>query len=354
MKPHARIACLLAAGALVSLAPRADACQPPPSEFTGSIPKSGETYPANAAIFFLGVDLLPDGVSVTVDGQAATLKPVTTGALAQAASLVATIEPPPSPGQNVVISGDFCAEPSCKSVTVQFTAGPEDTVTPQPSEIKAFDVYDHADYVSQNSCDNDIEVSWFFDLLAPGFDPSESPRIYSLERSTDASFTNGIVLHTGFAYSDGFPHIERGFTGTLAGNDPAEAFCFRLSTVDAAGHSAGSSPVVCKPRYCRAESGPSPMSLPSEPIWTSADTYAGGSCNTNTGGSSGVGGNAGTGGNSGTGGSSSGGSDDGGCSVRAAGGSDTAPGALAGMLLALGAFARVAPKRRIRRSTSMS
>ena len=54
MNPHVFVASLLAASAVLGLSPDADACSPPPPGLTGSTPKSGDTYPANAALFFEG------------------------------------------------------------------------------------------------------------------------------------------------------------------------------------------------------------------------------------------------------------------------------------------------------------
>lgn len=53
----------------------ASACPPALPGLTGSVPKSGETYPANAAVFLFGAQVSLDDVAVTVDGEPASLVP---------------------------------------------------------------------------------------------------------------------------------------------------------------------------------------------------------------------------------------------------------------------------------------
>ncbi len=324
---RAFVPCLLSACAVFSLSPRAEACGPPMPGLTDSTPKNGETYPANAALFFYGYNIALDAVTVTVDGQPATLTPAA-GTLSKAATLAANIDPKPSAGQTVVIGGNFCPNDGCQATTIQFTTGADDTEAPPLTELSAFNVYDYPDYKSGGGdCTIDSDLAWFFKLTAAPLVPGESPRVYSIERSPDANFTSGSVVHTSFVLDTAFPVIHRDMAVALSGSSPPEAFCFRVSTTDAAGNLAGTSPVLCKPCYYRAESGNAPLSEPGEPKWTAADAYPGGTCAM-----------GGTGG----GGAGNVGDDEAaeGCGCSAAGSEAPMAGAFAGLLLAMAAAAR--------------
>ena len=73
---RARLTGLLSAlFCIACLEASADACSPPLPGVTGSIPKDGETYPANAAIYFQGYNIGLGSVTVTVDGQPASFTP---------------------------------------------------------------------------------------------------------------------------------------------------------------------------------------------------------------------------------------------------------------------------------------
>lgn len=345
MNFRAYVACLLAASAVLGLSPDADACSPPLPGLTGSTPKSGDTYPANAALFFEGYSISLDSVTVTVDGQSATLLPVTTGPVSKVGTLRATIEPKPASGQAVVISGSFCADPGCQPVEIKFTAGAEDNDPPPATEIASYDVYDYPDFKSSGGdCQSDSDLAWFFDFTTTALAPGESPRILVLERAADASFSNASEVVSTFVNGTTFGLTDRDMAASLGGSSAPEAFCFRVSTTDAAGNVGGVSQVVCKPCNYRVESGSPPFSPAPEPAWTSADVYPGGTCDEGGGGAGGAGGSGGSGG--------SGGMDNEGddtmCSVRAVGGSGAASGAFAGMIVALGAALRAVSKRRSR------
>jgi len=226
MNPRATLACLLAASAVFSLSPDADACSPPLPGLTGSTPKSGDTYPANAALFFQGYSISFDSVTVTVDGQAATLKPVTTGPISKVGTLRATIEPKPTSGQTVIVSGKFCAEASCQPETIQFTAGAEDNDPPPATEIASFDVYDYPDFKSSGGdCATDSDLAWFFDFTAPALASGESPRVITLERAVDDSFSNGSEVVSRFVSGTSFGLTDRDMAASLGGKSaPSKSF----------------------------------------------------------------------------------------------------------------------------------
>jgi len=345
MKLRHSLTCLLTVCAALGLSPRADACGASPSGLTESFPKDGEIYPVNAPLLFSGYDISLDGVTVTVDGQAATLKDTTTGPLATVANIAATIEPQPTPGQTVVISGNFCPNFGCMPTSIQFTAGAEDNDPPPVTEVSVFNIHDYPDYKSGGGdCTGSSDLAWYFLLETSAPAPGESPRIYTLERSPDPSFATSEAISIGFARTDSFEVTHRDFAANLGGKSAPEAFCFRVSTTDVVGNMAAVSQVACKPCLYRVETGPTPVFQPSQPAWSSADTYPGGTCDMGTGGG---GGGAGGGGPFDDGNE---GDDVFRCGCRAAGSADSAPGALAGLVLALGAALRTAPRRRRRRS----
>src|ERR1044072_9374600 len=127
----------------------ADACSPPLPGLTGSIPANGETYPANAALYFLGYDIALGGVTVTVDGQPATLVPAPDAAVNGVEGVTARITSAPAKGQMVKIEGDFCAASGgCGASTITFTAGDSDVTPPSPPASIGFDLYDYPDFKS--------------------------------------------------------------------------------------------------------------------------------------------------------------------------------------------------------------
>jgi hypothetical protein len=335
MKSYAYVIGLLAASAVLGLSPDADACSPPAPALTGSTPKSGDTYPANAALFFEGYDISLDGVTVTVDGQPATLQPVTDGPISKVGTLVATIQPKPAPGQTVIVSGQFCDDSFCKPTSIEFEAGAEDNTPPPSTEIASFNVYDYPDFKSSGGdCQTNSDLAWFFQLTAPALAAGESPRIWTLERASDESFSDAKEIVSTFVNGTSFGITDRELAAILGDKSAPEAFCFRVKTSDASGNTGGVSSVVCKPCNYRVDTGAQPFSPPAEPAWTSADVFPGGTCDTGAGGD--------------PNGEDTSEGDDARCSIGVVGGSGAASGAFAGMMVALAAALRAASKRRYR------
>lgn len=374
MSHRTLLACALTGAAILGVTPRADACSPPLPGVTDTIPKEGQTYPRNAAIFLFGHQIVLDQFTVTVDGELATLKEADIDA---PSGLSASVFPPPAAGQTVVISGKFCeASSECPPVNLTFTAGPDDTEAPPPVAISRFDVFDHANFKAvPGSCRVDSDLAIWVDLETPGPVDGESPRFYTLEAYRDAALQDLAFTQSGFLTSAN-PSIELRLGASQLADAPApEAFCFTVRVGDAAGNPAAVAPTAaCKPCNYRVDETPTSGDVPPpEPIWTAEDLYPGGSCDGGSttagaggsaggsGGSESAGGSDGAGGSdnesgsdssggaAGDGGVNGGGSDGGGCSVSAAAGGSSMPG-----LLLAGATAALAAMRRSARSRHSS
>jgi MYXO-CTERM domain-containing protein len=349
MSTRSFLAIPLTALALVAAAPRAHACSPPLPGVFATLPADGEKYPGNAAVMLQGYYISPTEATVTVDGQPATLKDVSKTRFSGLGYIGVTVEPTPTEGQSVVITGTFCAPGTmCNPVTLHYQATAPDTVAPSPIELLSYDIHDYQDFkVSIGDCQIDSDFAWWLKLK--GTVPTalnESPLIYAVERYDDASLAGDpVIADSGYvAASWSSSATSRGSVEGLDGKALPEAFCFRVKTYDTAGNTPSVSPVLCKPCNYRVDSVSSNGSPPAEPTWTAADAYPGGPCNssttvtgTGTGSAS-----TGSGGGSGT-------DDDvviGGCGCRVAGEGATASGLFGALALALGAAVRIGRRRR--------
>jgi MYXO-CTERM domain-containing protein len=341
---------LILASLATFAAPRsADACSPPPPGLTSSTPADGDTYPANAALFFSGFDISLAAVTVTLDGVPASLG-APPAMVPSVATLMATIAPAPKAGQKVVLSGDFCMAPQvCAPKTITFTAGPPDIEAPPVTDAVSFYVYDYADYkASPGDCTTDSDLAYWVQLqtkMAPA--AGESPRLYTLDAFSDNSLQNKVSSRSGFLSAQSLKVGIREFAMNLGGKIAPEAFCFRASTIDAAGNAApGSQLIVCKACRYRTDNIPS-LTQPAEPMWTDADLYAPGPCGMATSSSSSSSsGSGGAGGGGGGGGTDSCQGNTCGCQCRAGGEGEgeAAPAFLA--TLALGAGLAFRARRR--------
>ena len=318
---------------------RAHACGVPAPGLYSSTPQDGGTLPANAALFFHGYDISLAKVKVTVDGQPASFGPAPAN-VPGVGDLIATITPAPKAGQTVVIQGDFCNDSGamCAPKTLTFTAGAPDTEAPPPVDVVGYNVYDYLDFKSSGGdCLTDSDLTYWVELQTEAAKDGESQRLYTIDAFSDANFQNKVFSQSGFIRGkDTKVEIQKLASG-LEGRKAQEAFCFRATSSDAAGHVTASSLVVCKACFYRADTMPNMSGPPSEPKWTTADTYPSGPC----------GDGASSSATSGSSGSSSGGDDvvvDG-CSCQAGGSGTAVPGALAALALALQGLRR----RRARR-----
>src|SRR5687767_8031944 len=94
-------ASLIAASLFLSFERATEACSPPAPGLYGTIPATGETYPGNAAIFFMGYQVTFDGVTATIDGMPASLVPAPAIDALGLTDRVALLSPAPAPGQKV-------------------------------------------------------------------------------------------------------------------------------------------------------------------------------------------------------------------------------------------------------------
>ncbi|AKT36798.1 uncharacterized protein CMC5_009190 [Chondromyces crocatus] len=274
------VASSLALAALVT-APRAEACSPALGVH-GTLPTtSAEQWPTNLPIHLFSVlDITLDeaGVplySVLVDGQPATLVEAAQAQRSRAGGLQVVVEPPPIPGQQVLLSGTFCpASQGCPPVNLAFVAAPPDVEGPTESPALWFDLYDHKDDdAAVGSC---VDLGAFTVTLHVDGSPQPedaSPLMYTIQAFTDASLTNAVgswrrITQGGSEsfYISGAPE--------LVVPQLADAYCFRVDIEDLAGNDGVSSSVTCKP--CRYRADPdSPFSLID---FNEAALYPGGQC----------------------------------------------------------------------------
>ncbi|APR77486.1 Hypothetical protein A7982_02833 [Minicystis rosea] len=329
----------------VASARPARACSPPSPGVYDSTPKNGATYPANAAIFFSGYDVSLDDVTVTVDGQPATLAKATL--TSSPATLSVVVQPAPEPGQVVAIQGTFCGSGfQCPVYSLSFTAAPPDTTAPGAPKVIAFNVHDYVDFKSSGGdCQSNSDLAYWVEMETPALEAGGSPFLQRIEAYRDAGLTDFVFGTTRFVEGGTKQVISfHVLASELAGASPADAFCFRSTIVDAAGNAGpDSAEVICKPCHVRIDDEPSTsFGAPPEPAWSSDDIYPGGACDP---GGPGTGG-AGTGG-SGAGGD--GGSDEaqviGGCGCRVGEGEGGA-GTMGGALAMIGAAVRVLRRRK--------
>jgi hypothetical protein len=183
-------------------APRAQACSPLPSGVFGTIPADGLKYPGNAAVILQGQGLSLTDASVTVDGQPATLKDVSKAFFSEVGLFGVTVEPTPTAGQSVVITGTFCGVGSgCPPVSLHYQATAPNTVAPTSIDLVGFDVHDYVDFKSGGGdCQSDSDFAWWIQLKSQVPDLATSgAKIYRIEGYADASLAGGpLVTSTGF------------------------------------------------------------------------------------------------------------------------------------------------------------
>ncbi|WP_437605248.1 hypothetical protein WMF20_29355 [Sorangium sp. So ce834] len=316
----------------------ADACGMPYPGLTEVFPESGGSTPGNAALFFAGHALSLDAVSVTVDGEPASLV-AAPDVPAAGYDLVARIEPPPGEGQAIVIEGSFCPDEGCEATRIELTAGAADTEAPPAPSGLSFDLYDYADSrPSSGSCASHSDLAWWVTAEGEAAGPGASPVIYTVEAFRDVRFTEPVFSTSQLTTAASVTMAIHRTVDVLAGIDAPTALCFRATAMDAAGNAAGEAVHACRPCFYRKdpETAQASSSRPSEPAWTEEDVYPGGTCDSGT--------------EPGSGGGDGGGDEDAavrGCSCRAAG--ERGPGgegALGGAALALLACATRARRRK--------
>ncbi|MDC3960782.1 hypothetical protein [Polyangium jinanense] len=353
---------LVAAVALIPAASQpARACPPPLPGLSNHIPESGATYPANAALFFWGHSISLDAVTVTVDGNPASFVPTGDAVLTGLGGFAVRIDPTPSLGQVVKVSGNFCTpDVTCEPKSIAFTASAPDTTSPAPVKSLLFNVYDYPDFKSSGGdCQIDSDLAYFLHVDTDAPEAGAAPEVWRVEAFRDAAMQDLAFERSVRAGS--MIRFQK-LALELQGAEPATAFKFRVTTHDAAGNKGGSW-VVSSPCHVRVDPPGTSQWPPDEPMWTAADVHPGGVCDEGGSGGAGGGGSGGAGGSGGTGGSGSGSGggsggaggsgsgggggssgDDGSCAVGVPGG---APSGAAGLgLVVLGWVSRRARRRR--------
>ncbi|WP_422890981.1 hypothetical protein [Nannocystis pusilla] len=265
---------LLGACALSVLVARpAEACDPGEPFLQGTLPADGATHPGNAALLFSGFNINIAAVTVTVDEQPAALVPADFDA--NLAEIAAFVEPAPTDGQVVVLSGSFCE--GCEPVTITYTAGPPDVTAPAPSvESSFFAVYDHADFVSSGGdCMSDSDLTLYVHLSqespAAG-DPTLFRVAWDPDGEGDAGFLRTVRV-------DGESHVlaQSLVSEQLGGKDPLTEVCVDITAIDLAGNAAEPFQ-LCPACFARADEIEHGLDTPAEPSWTEADGVPGSPC----------------------------------------------------------------------------
>jgi MYXO-CTERM domain-containing protein len=338
MSSRSRLCLSLAAAALTlsAAAASANACEPPQPGVFSTIPADGEKYPADAAVILRGQGLSLTDASVTVDGQAAALNDMSTWF--EGIDLFAVkVEPTPAAGQNVVITGTFCDPGSgCKPITLHYEATATIKAIPPPIEVVEYNIHDYPDFVpGSGDCQSNSGFTAWMKLKTTIPDQAKDGAwMYKITAHATQQWEGPKHTFWGFVDASWNPEVELRMWSDLATNGALpEGVVFDIQIYDSAGNNSSTPGVINKPCHYRADSVSSDSSPPPEPVWTEADIYPGGTCESMT---------------TGTGGSGGGREDvviDG-CGCRVAGESESASGLFGALILALSASMRLARRRR--------
>ena len=265
---------LLGACALsVSLARPAEACDPGEPFLQGTLPADGAVHPGNAALLFDGFNISITAVTVTVDEQPAALVPADFDD--NLAEIAAFVEPAPTEGQVVALSGPFCE--GCEPVTITYTAGPPDVTAPKPIvESSFFALYDHADFMSGGGdCMTDSDLTLYVHLSqeSPAFgDPSLFRVGWDPDGEGDAGFHRTVRV-------DAESHVLALslVSEQLGGKDPLTEVCLDITALDLAGNAAETFQ-LCPACFARTDEVEHGVDTPAEPAWTEADGVPGSPC----------------------------------------------------------------------------
>lgn len=264
--------------ALAFFLPRiADACGASLPELRESVPADGDTYPANAALLFWGEGLSVEKVTVTVDGEPATLVEFAGGL----APLMAQVEPEPLPGQTVVVAGEFCAEGDSCPASITFTAGEPDFVAPAPIvEASFFAVLEHAPFSFTSGCDQfEVAQTMYVHLEQAAPAAGEALVLFQVTWKPDEEVdANPISLTARGVEPTTIESVV--LTAEHFGSaDVRTDVCLEVVARDAAGNEAPPFE-LCPPCFMRSDETPLPSesTAPPEPVWTEADAVPGSAC----------------------------------------------------------------------------
>lgn len=252
-----------AAALLLPIARDANACSPWDPALDRTFPAQGDILPAGALLLLDGQVLSPDHLSVTVDGEPAALVLVHERSrglyywLWESAyrTMALRIEPPPQPGQAIVVTGDPCLEWAgmsfCDPVELIYSVGEADSEPPDAPVELWYDVYDHGEVASADSSCGATTAQLEFTIWTEiGRERLEYPLEYRLSRRPrDLPRAWDVVEHDWLRDAKAFDPQFRWQYLIQAVQDLlplAEALCLRLQTFDASGNLGGEIE-VCPP-----------------------------------------------------------------------------------------------------------
>lgn len=268
-------------------------CEPPASGLSASVPTDGALFPGNGIVLLSGIGLSLDGIEATVDGQKVSLLPMHLPHLYGYAALEASLQPQPKAGQTVVLSGTFCAPgASCPEHAIHFTATAADVLAPPPPTSVEVELHDYPDFRSNGGdCQSDSDLAYWVHIASVGPASGEAPVLYDVAALRTPDLTTVAASRIVLARGDATTVEFRLLAAALGGAPPSSAFCFRVSTIDAAGNLTLAFVDACAPCHERVDPPGTSQLPPDEPAWTGADLAPGGAC-----GAAGAGGTGGAGG----------------------------------------------------------
>lgn len=276
----------------------AQACSPADPALARTYPAAGGVLPAGALLLLDGQVLRPEQLVGTVDGQPAQLVLVPEhshsfqywGWDQGYRTMALRVEPPPLPGQTIVITGDPCFQwegfSYCDEVELVYTVGEADVEPPDAPADLWYDVYDHGMEATRHepcawNSSVRFELTIHTEIERSGL---EYPLEYHLSRRPrDAPGEWTLVEHDWLRDAEAHdPWFQWLFS--LADVESvlplAEAYCLRLQTFDASDNLGGELE-VCPP--CHDELGPEEFSFialwpDGSPSYDDEWLYPGGYC----------------------------------------------------------------------------
>lgn len=244
---------LIGLGAIAMLVPSpqpAHACSPHEPALARTYPAAGGVIPEGALLLLDGQVLRPEQLAAAVDGVPAklVLVPEHSHGLHFWAwdyayrTMALRVEPPPLPGQTLVVTGDPCLQwegmSYCDEVELSYTVGDADVEPPDAPAELWYDVYDHGSVASDDQlCSHTsarFELTIYTEIERSVL---EHPLEYHLSRRP--RHTPGewaLVEHDWLRDADDpdprarWLHLPEEVEGVLP---LAEAYCLRLQTFDA-------------------------------------------------------------------------------------------------------------------------